>query len=160
MTTDEQKSTHVDVALPEVKVDVEVVKTVKKKALTDRQCRSIFNKAHHAGMQSAKRCKPVPMIVGTPKTPLGNDIDTSKKMYYVEGGVCGFAWVEIHPARGKFVQWLKKNDHGHKSDYFGGWHIGVFINTQSLARNEAYARAFAQVLSDHGINARMNSRID
>jgi hypothetical protein len=158
MTTEEQKSTivNVDVSTPKVEVEVKV----KKKKLTDRACKSIYNKAHHAGIQASKKCKPTPMIVGTPTTPFGNDIDTSKTMYYVEGGVCGFAWIEIRPARGKFVQWLKKNDIG-GIGYYGGWQISVFIGTQSLERNEAYARAFAQVLRDNGIeSARMNSRID
>ena len=30
------------------------------------------------------------MVVGTPTTPLGNDIDYSKETYYVADGLCGF----------------------------------------------------------------------
>ena len=30
------------------------------------------------------------MVVGTPTTPLGDDIDYSKDTYYVADGMCGF----------------------------------------------------------------------
>ena len=35
-------------------------------------------------------CTPNPMVVGTPTTPLGDDIDYSKDTYYVADGMCGF----------------------------------------------------------------------
>ena len=70
---------------------------------------------------------PTPMVVGTPTTPLGNDIDYSKETYYVADGMCGFAWINIKPSRGKFVKFLKDNDIGRKDlllwwlDYLGFW---------------------------------------
>ena len=56
-------------------------------------------------------CTPTPMVVGTPTTPLGDDIDYSKDTYYVADGLCGFAWINI-AARGKFVKFLKDNNIG------------------------------------------------
>ena len=41
------------------------------------------------------RCTPTFMVVGTPTTPLGDDIDYSKDTYYVADGMCGFAWINI-----------------------------------------------------------------
>ena len=63
---------------------------------------TIYEQAHAAGMAAGNGCTPTPMVVGQPTTPLGNDIDYSKETYYVSDGVCGFAWINIKPARGKF----------------------------------------------------------
>ena len=100
------------------------------------------------------------MVVGTPTTPLGDDIDYSKDTYYVSDGVCGFAWVNIKPARGKFVKFLKDNNIGRKDSYYGGYTIWVSGFGQSLARKESYARAFADVLTTNGIKAYAMSRMD
>ena len=43
----------------------------------------IYSEAHSAGMAAGHGCTPTPMVVGTPTTPLGNDIDYSKDTYYV-----------------------------------------------------------------------------
>ena len=44
------------------------------------------------GMDAGRSVGVSPMIVGSPSTPLGNDIDYSKKTYFVEGGVLWFCW--------------------------------------------------------------------
>ena len=113
----------------------------------------IYSEAHSAGMAAGHGCTPTPMVVGTPTTPLGDDIDYSKKTYYVADGLCGFAWINIKPARGKFVTWLKKADNG-------GYTIWVSEFGQSVTRKENYARAFAKVLGDNGITAYNMSRLD
>jgi hypothetical protein len=118
----------------------------------------IHDEAVNAGLEAGSRHKPVPMIVGEEKTLFSNEIDYDKKVYYVESGVCGFAWVEIFPARGKFVSYLKKNDIGRVGDR--GYRIPVFVFGQSLERKEKYAEAFASVLKKHGIKAYANSRVD
>ena len=76
--------------------------------------RELYEKAHLAGMRAGNGEKVTPMIVGSPSTPLGSDIDPSKPTYFVEGGCCGFAGVVIKPARGKFVSLLKKYGLGWK----------------------------------------------
>ena len=120
----------------------------------------IYAEAHSAGMAAGHGCTPTPMVVGTPTTPLGNDIDYSKETYYVSDGMCGFAWINIKPARGKFVTWMKKNNVGRKDSYYGGWTVWVSDFGQSIARKENYARAFAKVLGDYGITAYSMSRLD
>ena len=120
----------------------------------------IYAEAHSAGMAAGHGCTPTPMVVGTPTTPLGNDIDYSKETYYVADGMCGFAWINIKPARGKFVKFLKDNNIGRKDSYYGGYTIWVSGFGQSLDRKSAYARAFAKVLDDNGLTAYPMSRMD
>ncbi len=59
------------------------------------------------------------------------------------------------------VKDLKKLNKGHKS-YYGGWDYWVSSSElgQSITRKEAYAKAFANVLKEWGINAMMMSRLD
>ena len=121
---------------------------------------AIYTEAHALGIAAGNECSPTPMIVGTPTTPLGNDIDYSKDTHYVSDGVCGFAWVNIKPARGKFVKYLKDNDIGRKDSYYGGYTVWVREFGQSLERKSAYARAFAKVLYDNGLKAYPMSRMD
>ena len=121
---------------------------------------TVYADAHAKGIAAGNGCTPTPMVVGTPTTPLGNDIDYSKDTHYVSDGVCGFAWVNIKPARGKFVKYLKDNNIGRKDSYYGGYTIWVRGFGQSLARKESYARAFADVLTTNGIKAYAMSRMD
>ena len=121
---------------------------------------TVYADAHAKGIAAGNGCNPTPMVVGTPTTPLGNDIDYSKDTYYVSDGVCGFAWVNIKPARGKFVKYLKENDIGRKDSYYGGYTVWVSGFGQSLARKESYARAFAKHLDDIGLRAYAMSRMD
>ena len=64
---------------------------------------NIYLEADKEGKARAGDCVPTPMVVGSPTTPLGSDIDYDKKTYYVADGVCGFAWINIKPARLKTV---------------------------------------------------------
>ena len=120
----------------------------------------IYSEAHSAGLAAGHGCTPTPMVVGTPTTPLGNDIDYSKDTYYVADGLCGFAWINIKPARGKFVKFLKDNDIGRKDSYYGGYTIWVSDFGQSVTRKENYARAFVKVLEENGLKAYAMSRMD
>ena len=119
----------------------------------------LLEKAHLMGMDAGRSVGVTPMIVGSPSTPFGNDVDYSKKTYFVEGGVCGFAGVVIKPARGKFVSYLKGLDKGYKH-YYGGWYVSVREFGQSLTRKEAYAEAFAKVLGEVGMRCYVDSRMD
>lgn len=119
----------------------------------------IYKAAHEAGMKALKAARPTPMVVGTPTTPLGNDIDYSKPVEVVEGGMCGFAWVLLTNGRCSFARWVVKNRKGRKS-YYGGIRIPVHEGGQSIQRKEAYAGAFARVLNDVGIDAYADSRLD
>lgn len=119
----------------------------------------IMAQARAAGEAAGAAAVPQPMVVGSPSSPLGNDIDPSKPVYYVADGVCGFAWVHIPDARQPFVRYLKGIGEGHKG-YPKGWDIWVSFGGQSMQRKEAYAGAMARVLKDHGIDCYMQSRMD
>ena len=74
-----------------------MTQVIEKKTLGKRECARIYKEADAAGSAAAEAAVPTPMIVGTPTTPLGNDIDFKKQTYFVSEGVCGFAWVKIFP---------------------------------------------------------------
>lgn len=82
----------------------------------------------------------------------------------VDGYPCGFAWVNIKPARGDFVKFLKENKIGRKDDYYGGYTISSYDvsgwNGQNMNVKEEQCYAFAAVLQKNGINAYVQSRID
>ena len=127
--------------------------------------RSVMAEARRAAEAAAKACVPVPMLVGSPSTPLGSDLDPSKPVYFVAGGVCGFANVTVRPARGKFVTHCKKAGVGRLS-YYGGWQVSSWEfapstrYNQSMQVAEAAASAAAAVLRSHGLNAYVESRMD
>ena len=93
-------------------------------------CEKLLERAHLMGMDAGRRVGVTPMIVGTPTETFGNDIDYSKKTYFVEGGVCGFAGVVIKPARGKFVSYLKSIGKGNKHYYGGYYEVDDVIGNQ------------------------------
>jgi hypothetical protein len=125
----------------------------------------IYVEASEAAEAAVKACRPTPMIVGSPTTPFGNDIDETKQTYFVEGGVCGFASVVIKPARGSFVTLLKSRGVGRKS-YYGGWDVASWEFAPSIRRDQSYERACAAanaaaiVLRNYGISAGVDARID
>ena len=59
-----------------------------------------------------------------------------------------------------FAKYLKDNDIGRKDSYYGGYTSWGSGFGQSLARKEAYARAFAKHLEQNGITAIAMSRMD
>jgi hypothetical protein len=109
-------------------------------------------------MVAGQAAVPAPMIVGSPSTLLGNDVDPRQPMYYVADGVCGFAWVHLD-GREPFARYAKEVGLGHKG-YPKGFDIWVGEFGQSMQRKEAYARAYAGVLKEHGIDAYVQSRMD
>lgn len=130
----------------------------KKKALTKTECKKIYAEAYEAGLLAGNEVGVPKFVVGSPTTPLGNDIDFSKKTYILDG-LCGFAWVTISPARGAFVNWLKTQGIGSKG-YYGGYEIWVREFGQSVDRKSAFAGAFAEALEKYGITAYSGSRLD
>jgi hypothetical protein len=119
----------------------------------------IYSEACIAGRNAVASTQVQPMIVTQHSNPLD---DSSKvvRQYYVEDGACGFAWVKIRPARGKFVKWLKDNRIGRPNSFEGGYDISISDYNQSLQKKETYATAFAKVLVSKGINAYSQSRMD
>lgn len=116
-------------------------------------------RARELGLDAGNAARPQTMIVGTPTTIFGNDIDRSKPVYVVPEGVCGFGWVHIMDGRSRFVNWLKKKKLG-RPHHDKGWVISCSDFNQSMERKEAYCRAYARVLSEAGIECYADSRMD
>jgi len=121
---------------------------------------AILAEAHAAGMEAGEEVQVTPMIVGTPTTPLGSTIDRTKPVYEVEGGCCGFAWIEIYGGNGAFPRYMVRKGISRRNCGRSGSSIWVSHFGQSMVRKEAYARAYAQVLKEHGVQAYMGSRMD
>lgn len=125
----------------------------------DTKFETIWQAAYTAGMQAGNAAAPTPMIVGTPRQPLFDDrIDPTKPVYFVEGGVCGFAWIDFK-GNTAFGRWAKKTDRASKG-YPTGLMYWVSEFGQSMQRKQAFASAFAKVLRDNGIDAYVGSRMD
>ena len=109
----------------------------------------LFRQAELAGIAAGKAVSPTPMIIQ------GYDP--------IEGGVCGFAWVNFKMKGGiarKFGRFLKENGLGRKDEYYGGVTISISDHGQSMTRKEAHASAMAKVLQEAGIDAYSASRMD
>ena len=81
---------------------------------------------------------------------------------------CGFASVSIHPAKGKFVNFLKRQEIGDKG-YRGGYRISYYDimplshqyrMTQSLDIKEVATEAFRDELRKYGMTVYADSRAD
>ena len=81
---------------------------------------------------------------------------------------CGFANVSIHPARGKFVSFMKKADIG-DNGFRGGYRISYYdimpqdhqyARTQSLDIKEVATEAFRDELRKYGLTVYAESRAD
>lgn len=122
-------------------------------------CEQIFSQADAAGCAAVANMEVRPMIVTKHSNPL-DDSSEIIDQFYVQDGVCGFAWVKIRPARGKFVNWLKENGIGRTNSFEGGYDIWISAYNQSMQKKETYACAFAKVLVANGIKAYGQSRMD
>lgn len=121
------------------------------------------DKAIAAGLAALKDATPTPMVVQQHANML-DDNSPVEKSWFVEGGVCGFAWINVK-CRGeglKFINALKKQglDNWRKDGYYGGYTYWVREGGQSMERKEAYDQAFARILYEAGINAHNYSRMD
>lgn len=126
--------------------------------LSAKECAALFAKADAAGKAAAVASVPVPMLVSERTNPL-NDSSPVKNAWLVSEGACGFAWVTVRPGNCSFANWLKKNAKARPA-YYGGTEYWISDYGQSIERKEAYASAFAKVVSDAGIKAYSGSRLD
>jgi hypothetical protein len=147
----------------------------KSPTFTEAAARALITRAEAAGEAAFKAAAPTPMIVGTPKDPIGSllggdggGFDTSQPIYHVNEGVCGFAWVNIRPANSSFARRAKaiytaggESYRAHKG-YYGGLEIRPVClgRTQSYERQLAAVRAYAAVLTEAGITAYADGRLD
>jgi len=75
---------------------------------------------------------------------------------------CGFAWVNIKPARGPWVAYMKRAGIGRRDEFYGGWTIWnpSKHTTQNMDAKEAGAEAFAASLKKYGLNCNVRTRMD
>lgn len=128
--------------------------------LSDVECAKLFILADKAGKEAADKCYPEPMIVIERANPFDDNSPIIRQYEPVMGGCCGFAWVNVKPGNGRFANWLKKTGRGRSDSYYGGVTMWISDYGQSMDLKESYAYAFAKVLSDNGIKAYGNSRMD
>jgi spermidine/putrescine-binding protein len=138
----------------------------EKKDKKVNQALQIHNDAVKAGLEALNKCTPTPMVVQE-HTNMLDDSSPVAKEWFVEGGVCGFAWIQFKantPENRAFLTGLKQSDLVGKGlwdkAYGGGYSYWVSEGGQSLERKIAFAGAFSQVLRDNGIKAYAQNRID
>lgn len=128
------------------------------KAAQARAFAALVATADAAGTAAGTAATPTPMVVGTAKSLFDNSFDESKPTYFVSEGVCGFASVRF-PGNTAFGRWAKASGIARPA-YGGGLSVYVRFGGQSLARKEAFARAYAAVLREAGVDAYVESRMD
>ena len=145
--------------------------TTKTRPVTsDAKFAQLFEELKAVSIQALAECPaPTPMIVGSPSTPLGNDVDPNQKTWFEPNGICGFATVVLESGRSGFAQWLVKTGRGAKWWSFGR-HKGVglysfsrfgFANAgQSYEKNRFIAMAMANHLRNAGFECWVDARVD
>lgn len=113
--------------------------------MSEMELNALFQKAHATGMEAGMLATPTPMVIPG-YSPIAD-------------GACGFAWITIRPGNSRAARFAVKHHGAHKA-YNGGVQVWVSEFNQSMARKEAYARAYSMVLESAGIKAYPGSRMD
>ena len=115
---------------------------------------------------NAEGIKPADMFLNARKVAIKAVDDFVAK--HGEPMYCGFANVSIHPARGRFVSFMKKAGIGDKG-FRGGYRISYYDimpqdhqyrMTQSLDIKEIACEAFRDELRKYGLTVYAESRAD
>jgi len=147
--------------------DLLAVANASRPKVLDKTGVQIMAEALDAGKKALDACTPTPMVV-TQHANMLDDNSPVVKAWHVPSGVCGFAQINIRmntPQNKKFLGDLKKarlvGEHKSWSKaYNGGFMYWVSLGGQSMELKEAYAHAFAKVLTSYGITAYAQSRMD
>ena len=118
-----------------------------ERADRDQSFKAVFAEAWEAGKLAAEACRPIPIVVYTPAAPFGDESvpDLTQPIYYVDDGVCGFAWITIYPGNCAAANYAKKH-YNASAAYGGGVQIWISYFNQCYARKQAFACAAAEVL--------------
>lgn len=119
--------------------------------------RALHAKAHAAGMVAGSNAQPTPMTVVQADALTGRPLPGATR-YHVSEGACGFAWVSFK-GNTSFGRAMKAAGLASK-DYPTGLCVWVGEFGQSVERKERYARAYAGVLREAGIDCWPGSRLD
>ena len=118
--------------------------------VNENSIKSIFSDAIRAGQVAMENAIPEAMM-----------IHGGARTYLVEGGVCGFGWVNIYGVRSNSKLGKALIQLGCRRDsYTKSLSYWISDGGQSMERKEAYAHAMARVLQDAGLRAYGNSRMD
>ena len=128
-------------------------------ATSKRELARIWKAADEAGREAVRKTVPTPMVVVEHANPLDDSSPVVHRYPPVEGGVCGFAWINT-PGNRAFGRWVKETGRGRPDSYYGGVTIWVSDFGQSYERKDAYAQAFARVLNENGVTAYAMGRLD
>ena len=127
---------------------------------------AICENASAVGYAAVQTARVVPMVVGQETSLFSGVIDETKTTYFVEDGICGFAWVSVYPANkgntrlGKDERRALEAVGFRNNDYEKSYQLWISNFNQSMQKKEAYADAYAKVLRGHGIRAYSGSRMD
>jgi hypothetical protein len=115
---------------------------------------------------NAEGIHPADMFLNAKKKAV-EAVDTFTKEHG-EPMYCGFASISIHPARGRFVSFMKKAGVG-DTGYGGGYRISYYdimpqdhqySHTQSMSIKEIATEAFRDELRKYGMTVYAESRAD
>lgn len=127
-------------------------------ATSDREFERIWRVADEAARAAVAASSPTPMVVEQRANVL-DDTSPVLKSWYVEGGMCGFAYIRSK-GNTPFGRWFKRAK-GATKWYPGGLAISIHDFGQSYERKDTYARTFVRTLAAHGIeDVWMESRLD
>ncbi len=105
----------------------------------------LFELADQAGKEAITQCVPTPMkIEGCP---------------VIFEGACGGAYIRIPDARTGFARWVIKAGKGCRH-YKSGAQVFAYQDNQSADQAAAYARAFATVLHQNGVECRVTEYLN
>ena len=123
--------------------------TIKAQSKGIRAARKAVKAAFATATAAVKAATVTPMTV----------VDTrNNRAYVVEGGVCGFAWVEVFRQEGAKALLTAMAEVGLVAHYKGRAMVSHY--GQSMTRAETFARAFAGSLRASGYTVRAGSQID
>lgn len=128
------------------------------RAKREADIRAAFMMSHAAGMAAGHAHSPTPMVVQQHANML-DDSSPVVQEWHVDGGVCGFAWVNLKPARGLIAEIFKQA--GAREAYGGGLSLFCHEFGQSMERKEKYCKAFVDTMRERGYTGfTWSSRMD
>jgi hypothetical protein len=122
---------------------------IKAQSKGIRAARKAVKAAFATATAAVKAATVTPMTVVDPR---------ANRAYVVEGGVCGFAWVEVPRQEGAKALLTAMAEKGLVAYHKGRAMVSHY--GQSMTRAEAFAYAFADSLRASGYDVRPGSRID
>ena len=118
----------------------------------------VWSEAFSEGVDAGLSEQPVPMVVTSAYNKDFKDDSPVVREYVVQGGVCGFAWLE-YKGNTRFAKWARDAGLSHNA-YPTGHMISCPHFGQSMQRKEAWARAISKALLRNGIEVQVRSRMD